>query len=397
MLEKPSAQWQEADLQYLIDHEIEEGERLDYKRELSLESRSQRREAAKDISALANGRGGRIVVGLVEHDDRGSNIPVDLAPIDDVGALIDRLADVIHDLCQPSVGVTYAPVEVSEGHCLVIDVAESLAPVMLCSAERNGYYHRIDNKSWPMNERQVRERYERLSGRRTTVQTLIAEASPVPPPDEPMEPGATLPAWLTLLAVPAYGPMDLFNPATYRAPSFAELLRTDRNVGLITELPLLQPTYFGLEARWRNRYSLEVLLRLHRSGIIEYHHTPCHATNWPMAALPASRGAGVPMRLSGMIECRAIMDFLELAEALYRDAGFASELHLRGYYQRLTGWLCSSPSASSPIDHDPLAHTVDTNVQRLESTGRAFAQGLLDRVWQAAGSERCEIPIEQIP
>ena len=54
-LEKPLNDWALDDVCALVSEKIEEGQRLEYKRELSLDSQGNRVEAAKDASGMANG------------------------------------------------------------------------------------------------------------------------------------------------------------------------------------------------------------------------------------------------------------------------------------------------------------------------------------------------------
>jgi hypothetical protein len=320
-------------------------------------------------------------------------------PLSDVGEFQDRLLDVLHDLCLPAAGVTFKPIVVDGGHCLIVEVAESLAPVMIRREDHNGYYHRVHCKSWPMNERQVRERYERLFVRHATVDAAIEEARPAGRPTDLIQEGATRPAWLTILTVPAFGPQDLFNPATFKVASFGALLRNDREVGFVDLLPSPRPSYFGLEARFAGGLGgREILLRLHRSGIIEYHHTPVDLFHPDQAVLPASRGATVRMTVHGVVEGYAVLEFLELAEALYRKAGFVSDIHIRGLYEGFDEWwTCGQAPLRFPFLGPPRAHIVDSSVERLSEDRLSFAHGLLDRVWQAAGLEICHAPFDQKP
>jgi hypothetical protein len=53
-LSKPLTDWTAEDVTALVDERVEEGQRLEFKRELNLETRSQRVEAAKDVSGMAN-------------------------------------------------------------------------------------------------------------------------------------------------------------------------------------------------------------------------------------------------------------------------------------------------------------------------------------------------------
>jgi hypothetical protein len=47
------------------------------------------------------------------------------------------------------------------------------------------------------------------------------------------------------------------------------------------------------------------------------------------------------------------------------------------------------------ISGPPRAYDMDTAVSRLSQDGLSFAHGLLDRVWQAAGLEKCRAPFDE--
>ena len=60
VLTKPLREIEEIDLQGLAQGAIPEGLTLEFKRELNLDDSKQKKEAAKDVSALANTVGGRL-------------------------------------------------------------------------------------------------------------------------------------------------------------------------------------------------------------------------------------------------------------------------------------------------------------------------------------------------
>jgi Putative DNA-binding domain len=400
MLSDPTSRWSSRHLQYLIDNRVEEGVRLDYKQEMSLDSRSRKLEAAKDVSALANTHGGRLIVGLIEDDE---SAPIGFKAVPNASSLQDQLTDVLHHYCQPSVGMTYRPIRIKDGDCLVIDVAESLAPVMRLGGGGggNGYYHRVDRKSLPMNEREVRERYERMLTRFEVVDRLVEGVQPHRGWRQGVEPVA----WLTVLCIPPYGHLDLFNPAGgFELKDFGKYVPTLRSERL-RQLPIGRPTHFGLESLHGDAGHPTVLLRVHRSGVLEYHHAVYSEGEPGRLVLGRDPLEGVErlgpprppayLSIAGVDEALAILDFLELAEGLYQAAGYTSELRVRGSYTGLRAkWAFVAAGGQHGISHDPQAHSADTSVNRLSDDRMPFVQGLLDRVWQAGGWIGC--PLSQL-
>src|SRR4051794_20829352 len=113
-----------ADLQGLIDEEIQESLTLDYKASPSLAKDSpSRNELCKDVSAFANSAGGQIVYGIVERDRK----PVAI----DAGSEVTRewIEQVIDSNVQQRIlGLIITPIALgSAKHAYVITVPQALA------------------------------------------------------------------------------------------------------------------------------------------------------------------------------------------------------------------------------------------------------------------------------
>ena len=219
------------------------------------------------MSALANSSGGRLIIGLKEDERPGENAPVEIAPITDP-AYRDQLIDTLVGRCLPAVAFDAVPIPIEGGgYCLVVEVEESLSPVMVSGKGQSRYYHRIDSKSLPMGEREVRERYSRMEARADVVHRLIDQAKPT----RMIGAGSgDTPPWFTLLLVPMFSPVDIFDPAEFAVPVLHTVVAKAR-----TEMPgrflNARPTYQGLE--WEaldGGGGYQFLLRLHRSGVFGY-------------------------------------------------------------------------------------------------------------------------------
>jgi Putative DNA-binding domain len=84
------SQLAEENLQGLVDGQVREDDDLDFKRERYGGSDSQKREFAADIAAMANHRGGAIVIGLRDEND----VAVELTPVEAAGGEEGRLRQV---------------------------------------------------------------------------------------------------------------------------------------------------------------------------------------------------------------------------------------------------------------------------------------------------------------
>jgi hypothetical protein len=377
VLHEPSRTWTQADLEQLIADQIEEGPRLEYKASLPLGTASQRGEAAKDVSALANSSGGRLIIGPKEDERPGENAPVEITPLTDP-AYHDQLIDTLVGRCLPAVAFDAVPIPIEGGgYCLVVEVEESLSPVMVSGKGQSRYYHRIDSKSLPMGEREVRERYARMEARADVVDRLIDEAKPT------RLIGAGIgdtPPWCTLLLVPMFGAVDIFNPAEFTVPVLHTVVPRAR-----TEMPRrflnARPTYQGLE--WEaldGAGGSQFLLRLHRSGVFEYHH----AVN--------DVGGYAGHAISPQLECLAMLDALDIAGGLYGLTSYHSFLQVRTEYQGLNDWHISDAFAGSTIRAPEfIRHQAETSVDRVSEDSVGIVQATMDRVWQAAGHRRSEV------
>jgi hypothetical protein len=378
VLSKPSSQWEEGDLLGLIRDGVQEGDRLDYKRELLLADARSRAELAKDVSSLANTTGGRLIYGMAEGTGEKSAIPLEIAPLTDP-ALPDRLIDVIYERCLPNVRIGRTSVPVEGGYCLVVDVPESLAPIMVVGKGQNRFYKRYERKSVPMNERDVRERYERLTRARDIVEGMLDTAGPTYAHPSPWWTGKH-PGFLTLLLVPVFGPVDLFDPASFRPPRLRQLLAVQRS-DLWRYMGSARPTFFGCEFCFDNPEHLLAFLRLHRNGVSEFHYT-----------LAVRDGHATFHTVS---QADLLLDALEALEAIYRVSGYFGDLRVVADYRNLDGydaWI-DREARRLVVAPRPLTYSMDTSVETLSEHRLQFVRGLLNRIAQAAGEPVIRFPL----
>lgn len=149
-----------ADIEYLINNEVEENIHLDYKAAAALAKEDKKRiEITKDVSAFANSDGGIIVYGIAEYDHR----PKEISPIDGRTYTKEWLENVIH-LIQPRIeGLKIYPIRVGdlEKSIYIVQIPKSdSAPHM---ANNHCYYGRKNFQSLPLEDYEVKELYNRVS------------------------------------------------------------------------------------------------------------------------------------------------------------------------------------------------------------------------------------------
>lgn len=266
MLHKPMKEVSAADLEALVTARQEETRQLEFKQQLNLGNDKERSEAAKDISAMANGGGGRVVYGISEKDDgSGRKIASQVMGMTD-GGLRDRLASVLASSVRPPVDCELWRVELPgppDGlHCLVVEVEPN--PYVLHMVEAYGeykYYNRADAAARPMTEDDVRRRYEEIDRLRTggsqRVATVLGEESALVPSES---------SWLSLVAVPVASRQDIVDIAALERTWLGG--RTFIQDGLVDSMFAdLKPDSFGKTAtHWPN--NLHYVLRIRRDGAV---------------------------------------------------------------------------------------------------------------------------------
>lgn len=196
----------EAAIRALERDEVPECLELEYKRELDLSKKDQRREAAKDISAMANTVGGCLVYGVDERvlPDK-SVVAGPIVPLTD-GTVVDTLANVLNSTIHPRPSFRLSKVDVAGGFVLVADVHRSYADLhMVCGYADNRFYKRGPTGVVPMTEPEVRDAYGRIHATRAKIDAHEKEMI------EP-ELGRRHKADESILVTPLYGHPALLDP-----------------------------------------------------------------------------------------------------------------------------------------------------------------------------------------
>ena len=154
---RPLEQWDESDLDALVDSGVQESLTLDYKWSASLSKtdNNKKNEISKDVAAFANSAGGRIIYGIKEADqlpqavDDGSD-----------GTDITRewLEQIINSLIKPRIdGIIIKPILLkSQGWAFVVDIPQSQYFAPHQSSDKK-YYKRYNFSSVPMEDYEIRD------------------------------------------------------------------------------------------------------------------------------------------------------------------------------------------------------------------------------------------------
>ena len=155
-------------IRHLVDQQVPEGKRLDYKEEPNLSPEKGRREAAKDITSFANEVGGVILYGMPEkRTEKKEPIPDRPYGMDPVPGLESQLENIYVDTIRPNLGeykIARVPLSEYEGKVVyLVWTPESwLGPHMVEAYGDHKYYRRGQFRAVEMAEHEVRDRYQRI-------------------------------------------------------------------------------------------------------------------------------------------------------------------------------------------------------------------------------------------
>jgi hypothetical protein len=158
MFSKPISQLLEEDIQTLIDNAERESSILEYKQQVS-GTDHEKKELAKDISAMANTEGGYLIIGIQEQDSRAMAMPgtdkkIGRQPVE---AWIENI---LITNVRPKIAITPKVIELSSSPdkvVLVLHIPQSSRrPHMVIADGKNAYYIRHNYQAAYADEHEVR-------------------------------------------------------------------------------------------------------------------------------------------------------------------------------------------------------------------------------------------------
>lgn len=145
-------------LQQLIDNEVPEDYELEYKRDLP-STKGENKEFLRDVSAMANARGGVFIYGMGEKD--GAAHEFSPFPKADGDGAVQKLGQVMSNGLKPRIS-GYLPklVEVDGGVVLVLGVPQRVSDLHMVTPGDDRFYIRSGTSKERMSVSQIREAFE---------------------------------------------------------------------------------------------------------------------------------------------------------------------------------------------------------------------------------------------
>ncbi|MEM9046795.1 MAG: ATP-binding protein, partial [Pseudomonadota bacterium] len=149
-----------ADIESLVEQTTPEGRSLEFKRDLYGGSDKDKKEAAADISAMANGSGGTLIIGIAEKNGAAHElVGVKSSNPDD---LILKIEGSLRSSLEPilqGVRIKWIPMSETRG-VLVIGIPRSWAgPHRVIASKDRNFYIRDENGKHPMTVEELRRAF----------------------------------------------------------------------------------------------------------------------------------------------------------------------------------------------------------------------------------------------
>lgn len=245
--------WKEEELENLCNEKHPESQRLDYKRELKLDTSEEKCELLKDVTALANSLGGVLIYGIAEVKDHNlGSVAEKLCPIQDVN-VIDKASRVINDCISPGMKFYIHKIMASTGgFYLIINIPQSSnRPHAFTKKKFTRWYIRRGQDNFEMTEPEIREMYFQTSSAREMLEQRYKN----------LDWNTGLPTNWSIVSMPFISGLNLIDTLNLKS----EDLKKKSYHYIIRNYNHLQPSVDRFEAEMKDNDSITVI-RLFRDG-----------------------------------------------------------------------------------------------------------------------------------
>lgn len=374
MIEKNIDQINREDLQALIDNAVSESKTIEYKRSLSINRDSERKEFLADISSFANASGGDLIYGITEV----GGIPRKLEGLNlvNVDLEISRLENILRDGIEPRIlSVIVRPISLSDSRtALIIRVPKSwISPHRVSFKGHDRFYSRNSNGKYPLDVTELRVAFnlseaitEKIKKfRQDRLSHISAGETPVPLNDNPK-------IVLHLIPIISFNPAQIYdiskiasNPEKMK-PIYCS--RADHRYNLDGFL-----TYSG--GREEKSYSY---VQLFRNGIIEAVEGLLLRPRTEKLIIPS-----IAYEKELIISLTCYLSILETVNVEPPIFVFISLLGVKGYSMSVDRWKYDIDEVYT-IDRDVLL-LPEIVIERYGVRAQDILRPCFDSIWNACG------------
>lgn len=379
MLYKSASQITEADLHELITARATEDDRLEFKRGMYGQSDRQVKEMIRDIVAMANHRGGLILIGIEEGSDGvASGVP----GIEGAGH-VERITSSAQSNIAPRLhGLSVVSIPLASGRIVIaVEIPESLSALHMVTFQG-------DNRFWRRHVRQkammsvdeieaaFMRRFEGISRVEAFLSERRSQAAYLPEGHQ----------WLMLQVAPVFAHEEIVDTkdGTVRdflrgPPRHPQAARWSCDAGTP------EPSLYGLRAERRSRGLLVHYLELRREGYMEF------GTSYR-----ASLGPETPNPVPSTVVFGLTYSFIHLHAQLFQYFGVSTPVilaltifHARNAYLAVPRGLSASYEMMEHVWREDLIEVPPIYSQDLQAEGDTAIRRWNDRLWNAFGYDSC--------
>jgi hypothetical protein len=176
IIEKPLSALTETDLRDLVSEQVAESESIDYKLEMYGSTDGEKKEMLHDVSAMANARGGHLLIGIREENE----VPVELIGISDAELAAERILNSCHAGIHERIsGLNARPIPLSNGRSVlaVYVPVSTRIPHMVIFQQEDRCWIRHGRQKMKMSIEEIREACSRVDRLFEDVETFLSKQS----------------------------------------------------------------------------------------------------------------------------------------------------------------------------------------------------------------------------
>jgi len=369
------------DLQRLKDDQVQERDTIEYKRDMYGNSDAEKRELLKDITSMANHRGGYLLIGIDENDE---GIPTNVVGIEP-GNHVERITSCCLDNIEKRIiGLEVKDIPLDDGKVvIVISIPESVnAPHMVAHTGLNQFWKRHGRQKDKMTIDEIGEAFDRrlsnlnrldrfLFTRRAEILENIGEQT-----------------FMIISVSPAYLRDEVvLNTRDENLRNLIQNPQRFQNVVMGISCGRPYPTVNGLRADNRTPYysddiPVEMYIEVFTNGYTEFGRLIRRNTQ-----------RGIVIR--SLVEPPLIVDFMGFIQGVYEQylpftplvISF-SVLNAKGIWLAASDYIEEESKVKWQRQHLELGKFY---VDNISEERKLLTKGICDRLWQAFHRKRCNL------